>query len=191
MNAQPQDVQAILVRIEKLGSQNRRVKQIGSAVLLVVAMASFVLAGTAQAKKLKLPVRIFQTQTTSGTGMYTIPGYGSTNCNISDYGSTAYVNCLSTNMPAQAFTYTVQGATLSLLLPDDSIVVVTCQKKLNWTEWSMAPYRDCRIPVMSDLTAEFDGDKAKLEWNVSLDGSKKRSETYKVVGVLTKLKDGK
>ncbi len=34
--------------------------------------------------------------------------------------------------------------------------------------------------------AEFDGDKAKLIWPVSLDGKKTDSETYKVLGILPK-----
>lgn len=39
---------------------------------------------------------------------------------------------------------------------------------------------------MEDVQAEFRGDKAKLEWNVSLDGKKMQSETYKVLAILDK-----
>jgi hypothetical protein len=38
------------------------------------------------------------------------------------------------------------------------------------------------------LTAELNGDKAKLIWNVSIDGSKTQNETYKIVAVLAKMK---
>ena len=34
---------------------------------------------------------------------------------------------------------------------------------------------------------EFDGDNAKLEWPVSIDGKKKQNETYKIIGILTKI----
>jgi hypothetical protein len=33
---------------------------------------------------------------------------------------------------------------------------------------------------------EFNGDKAKLKWSVSIDGRKLQSETYKVLAVLDK-----
>jgi hypothetical protein len=89
-------------------------------------------------------------------------------------------------MPALSATFQVQGATLSLLLPDSRIVVVNCDAKANWTNWHQGVYRDCRVPAADTVDAEFDGDKAKLIWSVSLDGSKKESETYKIIGVLTK-----
>ncbi len=155
--------------------------------LLLVGAVLLALVPAAQAKKLKLSVHIVGSQTTSGTGTYTVPGYASANCNLYDYGTSAYANCFGASTPARTFTYTIQGATLSLLLPDERIVVVTCEKKTNWTEWSMRWYRDCRIPAVSELTAEFEGDKAKLEWSVSLDGSKKKSETYKIVAILSKI----
>jgi hypothetical protein len=42
------------------------------------------------------------------------------------------------------------------------------------------------MPIVDSITAEFHGDKAKLEWPVSLDGKKFQSETYKLLGVLEK-----
>jgi len=41
---------------------------------------------------------------------------------------------------------------------------------------------------VADIDADFHGDKAKLEWVVSLDGKKTQSETYKVLAVLDKPK---
>jgi hypothetical protein len=38
-----------------------------------------------------------------------------------------------------------------------------------------------------DVNAEFEGENAKLEWSVSLDGKKKKNETYKIVAVLSKI----
>jgi len=40
--------------------------------------------------------------------------------------------------------------------------------------------------LVADIHAEFDGDKAKLRWPVSIDGKKFESETYKIVAVLDK-----
>jgi len=39
---------------------------------------------------------------------------------------------------------------------------------------------------VTNIEADFHGDKAKLEWVVSLDGKKKESETYKILAVLPK-----
>jgi len=82
----------------------------------------------------------------------------------------------------------VHGATLSLLLPDGRIVVVNCNAKTNWTDWSHPTwYRGCREPMTDAIEAKFDGDNAKLEWPVSIDGKKKQSETYKIIGILAKI----
>jgi hypothetical protein len=65
------------------------------------------------------------------------------------------------------------------------MVVVTCQKKTNLQDWSKTNwYRFCRQPTAEVLDAEFDGDKAKLEWSPSLLGSKKKRGTYRVVTIL-------
>ena len=42
------------------------------------------------------------------------------------------------------------------------------------------------MPIVDEIDADFNGDKAKLKWPVSLDGKKMDSETYKVIGVLAK-----
>jgi hypothetical protein len=48
--------------------------------------------------------------------------------------------------------------------------------------------RSCRTPLVDDIQVDFNGDKAKLIWSVSLDGKKMQSETYKILGVLDKPK---
>ena len=81
--------------------------------------------------------------------------------------------------------YKVSGATLSLLLPDGRIAVVNCDYKFE--ERFSGPAgnrRSCRMPMGEDGVANFKGENVKLSWAVSLDGRKKDSETYKVVGVL-------
>jgi hypothetical protein len=68
--------------------------------------------------------------------------------------------------------------------------VVNCESKFK--ERMAGPAgnrRSCRIPLVDDIEAEFHGDKAKLIWVVSLDGKKKRSETYKILAILDKGKD--
>lgn len=73
------------------------------------------------------------------------------------------------------------------MLPDGRIAIVNCAAKVNWTEWSNPSfYRSCRIPLVSNIVAEFDGDKARLKWPVSIDGKKLQIETYRVLGVLEK-----
>jgi hypothetical protein len=39
------------------------------------------------------------------------------------------------------------------------------------------------MPLVDTIQAEFNGDKAKLIWVVSLDGKKTQSETYKVLAI--------
>jgi len=41
--------------------------------------------------------------------------------------------------------------------------------------------------MTNTIDAEFDSDNAKLEWPVSIDGKKKQNETYKIIGILTKV----
>ena len=73
-----------------------------------------------------------------------------------------------------------------LLLPDSRIVVVNCDSQENWG-WSSGFQRSCRVPLANTTTRpEFHGSKVKLIWRVSLDGKKKESEAYKILGILSK-----
>ena len=71
-------------------------------------------------------------------------------------------------------------------MPDGRIAVVNCNSKANWNDWSQGARRSCRVPLVNDIQAEFDGEKAKLKWSVSIDGKKMQSETYKILAVLDK-----
>jgi hypothetical protein len=42
------------------------------------------------------------------------------------------------------------------------------------------------MPIVDSIQVDFEGDKAKLIWPVSLDGKKMQSETYRVLGILDK-----
>ena len=104
----------------------------------------------------------------------------SVDCNGSSTGT-------GLNMPAQQVSYHVRGATFTLQLPDGRAAVVNCESK--FAEHFAGPqgnHRSCRVPMTDEIEAEFNGDKAKLIWPVSLDGKKMQSETYKVIGLLGK-----
>jgi hypothetical protein len=65
------------------------------------------------------------------------------------------------------------------------VAVVNCDSKVNWG-WSMSPRRDCRVPTVTTIDAEFDGDNVKLSWRLGIDGEKAVSETYRLLAVLDK-----
>jgi len=91
------------------------------------------------------------------------------------------------NNVAVGKSFTVQGATLTLELPDGRLAVVNCESK--FAEHFAGPVgnrRSCRVPLVDAIEADFHGDNAKLLWSVSIDGSKKQSETYKILAVLDK-----
>ena len=68
------------------------------------------------------------------------------------------------------------------------MAVVNCDSKTNWTDFSHMDQirRSCRIPMVNEIKAEFDGAKAKLKWSVSIDGKKLESETYRILAVIDK-----
>ena len=79
----------------------------------------------------------------------------------------------------------MSGATFALQLPDGRVAIVNCESK--FAEHFAGPagnHRSCRKPLVDNIQADFHGDKAKLEWIVSLDGKKKQTETYKVLAIL-------
>jgi hypothetical protein len=89
------------------------------------------------------------------------------------------------NNVAVGKSFAVQGATLTLELPDGRLAVVNCESK--FAEHFAGPVgnrRSCRVPLVEEVRADFHGDNAKLMWNVSLDGSKTQSETYKILAVI-------
>jgi hypothetical protein len=91
------------------------------------------------------------------------------------------------NNVAVGKSFAVQGATLTLELPDGRLAVVNCESK--FAEHFAGPVgnrRSCHVPLVDEIRADFHGDNAKLMWNVSLDGSKTQSETYKILAVLDK-----
>jgi hypothetical protein len=83
----------------------------------------------------------------------------------------------------QTRTYTVTGATLTLQLPDRRLVRVTCESKYS-LRFDYINRRSCRTPPADEVTAEFNGNEAKLIWSVSLDNRKTQSETYTILNIV-------
>lgn len=131
-------------------------------------------------------------ESTSNTNL---SGDTATNGNIDlssgDYHSTSGTDVSGTTTTHGTITapreisYTVTGATFSLLLPDGRVAVVNCVSKYS-PKGDHVNRRSCRTPLVNDIQAEFKGKNAKLFWPVSLDGKKFESETYKILAVLDK-----
>lgn len=82
----------------------------------------------------------------------------------------------------QTRSYSVTGATLTLQLPDRRLVRVSCESKYA-LRFDYINKRSCRTPPADEVTAEFNGDEAKLIWSVSLDNRKTQSETYTILNI--------
>jgi hypothetical protein len=155
----------------------------------------FILSTVAPAFAQKLSVKIINREDNETEYTYVVPGYSSSNSNtnVNCYGDSTNVNCTGSthtsgsSTPAQQVSFRVRGATYSLLLPDGRVAVVNCESKFaEHFAGRAGNHRSCRMPIVDDIEAEFNGDKAKLKWPVSLDGKKTASETYKILGVLSK-----
>jgi hypothetical protein len=93
------------------------------------------------------------------------------------------------NNVAIAKTFKVRGATFTLQLPDGRGAVVNCDSKFaEHMAGRAGNRRSCRVPLVDNIQADFNGDNAKLIWPVSLDGKKLQSETYKILAILDKPK---
>ncbi len=158
-------------------------------------VAIIVVAAVAPVFAQNLSVRVVNREDNETDYTYVVPGYSSSNAdtNVNCYGESNNVNCNASTRTtgystlAQQVSYHVRGATFSLQLPDGRVAVVNCESK--FAEHMAGPagnHRSCRMPLVDDIEVEFDGNKAKLKWPVSIDGKKMASETYKILGVLGK-----
>jgi hypothetical protein len=163
--------------------------------VLPSAVALSFLAASSFAEKMELKVKIVDRQTHDTNYTYFVPAQftAHSNSTANCFGTDSTVNCSGstttsgTSTPARSGSFDVRGATFSLQLPDGRIAVVNCDSK--FAEHFAGPagnHRNCRVPLIDDIQAEFDGDKAKLKWPVSIDGKKIESETYKILGILQK-----
>lgn len=95
---------------------------------------------------------------------------------------TATTRTTGTVTPERQISYSVQGATLILQLPDNRVAVVACDSKYQF-RGDYINRRSCRAPLVEEIEAEFNKDNAKLFWPVSIDGKKMQAETYKIISV--------
>lgn len=158
-------------------------------------MALAVPVGLLLAEKLEMKVKIVDRQTHDTHYTYVVPAQftSHSNSNANCFGTDATVSCSGstttsgTATPAMSGSFEVRGATFSLQIPDGRIAVVNCDSKFaEHFAGRAGNHRDCRAPLIDDIQVEFDGDKAKLKWPVSIDGKKIESETYKILGILPK-----
>jgi hypothetical protein len=132
-----------------------------------------------------LPVHIVQRQDTKTELTAAIPADSK-----DDKGSTGDKKAagsdkgtVSSDKGAQTRNLTVTGATLTLQLPDRRLVRVACESKYA-LRFDYINRRSCRTPPADEVTAEFNGDEAKLIWSVSLDNRKTQSETYTILNIV-------
>jgi hypothetical protein len=161
-----------------------------SRLLIALALTGVFCCPIFAGQKQKLKVTIIERQNSQTSYSGVVPGRSTAttngNANCYAYGNTANCTATSTtqsvNTPARRVGYDVQGATFTLKLPDGRVAVVNCASKYS-PKGDYVNRRSCRVPLVNELEAEFEGNNAKLKWPVSLDGRKMESETYKVLGV--------
>ncbi|MFZ0746588.1 MAG: hypothetical protein WAM85_19430 [Terracidiphilus sp.] len=140
------------------------------------------------AQKLKATVLYRQNSDSDYSAL--IPGYSnpaSPDC-AADLGNAECYDpppATETGSTPATVSYNVVGTTLSLLLPDGKVAVVNCLNKYS-SRGTYIVRRNCGMPLVQHVQAEFKGKSAKLEWPVGPDGKKTESETYKIVAVLDK-----
>lgn len=177
----------------EMHSRSKTARSVAGAVVAVLVL-SWAVSASAQ----RLRVKIINHRDNQTDYSFIVPGHWYSNAytNVNCNGGDESVNCggetsaSGTVTPAHEISFTVYGATLALLLPDGRVAVVNCKSKFR--ERFAGPagnHRSCRVPINDNIEARFKGDKAKLIWPVSLDGKKKASETYKILGIFAKAKE--
>jgi hypothetical protein len=163
--------------------------------VLVSGIALVSCMGCLFGEKIILKVVIVDRQSHESRYTYFVPAQfvSHSNSTASCLATDSTVNCSGStttsgvSAPARSGAFDVKGATFSLQLPDGRIAVVNCDSKFaEHFAGRAGNHRDCRVPLVNELQTEFDGDKAKLIWPVSIDGKKMESETYKILGILAK-----
>jgi hypothetical protein len=137
----------------------------------------------------KMHVIILDQQNRDTSYRYVVPEYSITTSNAAGSnkgaGNNASNGAPNSSKKANALgateSYLVIGATLTLKLPDNRLVVANCSPKI--TLFPIPGSRSCLVPPINKIKVEFIGDKAKVEWPVSVDGTKAQKETYKILAV--------
>lgn len=135
----------------------------------------------------KLEATVLYRQNSDSDYRPLVPGYSdpaSPDC-AAELGNAECYNPPQAQANSNAVSYTVVGTTLSLLLPDGRVAVVNCLNKYSSRRTSVIR-RNCGMPLVEHVEAEFKGTTAKLEWPIGPDGGRIESEKYTVVAVLAK-----
>jgi hypothetical protein len=147
--------------------------------LTIIAVMTLVFAASASAQK--LAVKIVDRQDNETDYTYVVPAhfFANSNTNVNCNGGDTYANCnastttTGTSTLAHQVSYHVRGATFSFQLPGCRIAVVNCESKFaERFAGRVGNHRSCRMPIVDSIQTDFYGDKAKLEWVVSLDEKK-------------------
>jgi hypothetical protein len=145
------------------------------------------------AAPVRLTVKIINRQYSDKSYSYEVPGHAEStsddtiNCRSDDDTTRCSGNGNTSTLytAPRIISYTLTGATLSLLLPDGRVAVVNCDSKFKYTYGgAFNSRRGCRIPLVDDVDVEFSGSKAKLFWAESINGKKMGSETYNITAIL-------
>jgi len=166
---------------------------LGSRLKSSTTIAVFLCLSAVACFAQRVDVKIIQHQNNETGYSGYVPGDSSStsNTDVNCYAGSTNVNCSGTTRTngystgPREISYNVTGATLSLLMQDGRVAVVNCVSKYA-PKGDYVNRRSCRMPLVNDIQAEFNGKNAKLFWPVSLDGKKFDSETYKILAVLDK-----
>ena len=138
----------------------------------------------------KLETTVLYRQNSDTNYSPVIPGYTTSNpeefldC-AADVANEACSNSAHAAIAPGAPSINVVGTTLSLLLPDGRVAVVNCATKYA-ARGTAILRRNCAMPLVEHVEAEFNGHNAKLKWLFDADSRKTESENYKIVALLDK-----
>jgi len=141
----------------------------------------------------KLETTVLYRQNSDTNYSPVIPGYttSTTDAGVDCAADVANEACSGSAHPAQLAiaphepSLNVVGTTLSLLLPDGRVAVVNCATKYA-SRGTAIVRRNCAMPLVEHVEAEFNGRNAKLKWLFDADSRKTESENYKIVALLDK-----
>jgi hypothetical protein len=152
-------------------------------VTALVCGSSFSTSASAQ----KLEATVLYRQNSDADYSAVVPGYSKSTPDgyVDCAGDTANAACAaSAQLNPGEVAYRVVGTTVSLLLPDGRVAVVNCVNRYS-SYGNYMNRRNCGMPLVQHVQAEFKGNTAKLKWPVGTE-AKFESETYKVVALLDK-----
>ena len=159
----------------------------------LAAVSAFLATCSAVALGQTMSVKIIQRHESETAYTYVVPGHfdSTSDTDLNCRAGSTNVNCSGTTTTNGTVTapreisYSVTGATFSLLLPDGRIAVVNCVSKYSYKYGAGYDHqRSCRTPLVDDFQVEFKDKNAKLIWPAGVNGKTFESETYRILAVL-------